>query len=132
MIARSASSFLIALLLLAAPAWSQMWDPRALAIDPATATGPVAPVLQGLGDLHHAVTTSNPKSQAFFDQGLRLTYAFNHSEAIRAFKEAARLDSANAMAYWGWAFALGSNLNLVMQPEVTAQAYAAEIGRAHV
>ena len=126
MIVRSAFSILIALTLLAAPARSQMmWDPRVLAIDPATATGPVAPALDGLGDLHHAVTTKNPQSQAFFDQGLRLTYGFNHSEAVRAFKEAARLDPNNAMAYWGWAFALGPNLNLTMMPEVNGQAYAA-------
>ncbi len=116
---------ILTLALLAAPASSQMWDPRVLAIDPATATEPVAPLLDGVGHLHHAVTTSKPQSQAFFDQGLRLTYAFNHSEAVRAFKEAARLDPNNAMAYWGWAYALGPNINLVMMPEVNAQAYAA-------
>jgi hypothetical protein len=115
----------ISLTLLAQAASAQLWDARALALDPATATAPVAPALDGLSELHHAVTTSNPASQKFFDQGLRLTYAFNHSEAIRAFKEAARLDPANAMAYWGWAFALGPNLNLPMLPEVTGQAYAA-------
>ncbi len=112
-------------LLAATAANAQFWDPRALAIDPATATEPVAPALGGLGDLHRTVTTNNLKSQEFFDQGLRLTYAFNHSEAIRAFKEAARLDPGNAMAYWGWAFALGPNLNLPMMPEVAGQAYAA-------
>jgi len=106
-------------------AQAQFWDSRALALHPAAAREPVAPVLTGLGDLHHAVTTSNPRSQDFFDQGLRLTYAFNHSEAIRSFKEAARLDPQNAMAYWGWAYALGPNLNLPMLPEVTGQAYAA-------
>lgn len=111
--------------LLAVSANAQMWDPRALEIDPTTATAPVAPVLEGLGDLHHAVTTASPRSQAFFDQGLRLTYAFNHSEAVRAFKEAVRLDPGNAMAWWGWAYALGPNLNLPMMPEVTGQAYAA-------
>jgi tetratricopeptide (TPR) repeat protein len=102
-----------------------LWDPRALDTDPATATAPLAPALDGLGNVHHAVTTSNPRSQAFFDQGLRLTYGFNHSEAVRAFKEAARLDPDNAMAYWGWAYALGPNLNLPMLPEVAGQAYAA-------
>jgi tetratricopeptide (TPR) repeat protein len=114
--------FLLALA--AGSAQAQFWDPRALAIDPATATEPVAPVLSGLGDLHRAVTTSNPKSQQFFDQGLRLAYGFNHSEAIRAYKEAARLDPDNAMAYWGVAYALGPNLNLPMMPDVTEQAYA--------
>jgi tetratricopeptide (TPR) repeat protein len=118
-------SLVVLFLLASISAQAQMWDPRALDIDPASATAPVAPALDGLGDLHHAVSTANPKSQAFFDQGLRLTYAFNHSEAVRAFKEAARLDPGNAMAYWGWAYALGPNLNLPMMPEVTAQAYAA-------
>lgn len=116
---------LVTLTLLTSTAAAQMWDERALAIDPARATAPVAPVLDGLGDLHHAVTTSSPASQAFFDQGLRLTYGFNHSEALRAFKEAVRLDPGNAMAYWGWAYALGPNINLPMTPEVGAQAYAA-------
>lgn len=115
----------LALALISTSALAQFWDPRALAIDPATAKEPVAPALSGLGDLHHAVTTGVPKSQEFFDQGLRLAYGFNHSEAIRAFKEAARLDPGNAMAYWGWAYALGPNLNLPMMPEVTGQAYAA-------
>jgi hypothetical protein len=27
-------------------------------------------------------------AQRYFDQGLRLTYAFNHAEAMRAFREA--------------------------------------------
>ena len=98
-------------------------DPRAIEADPATANGPIAPKLTGLGSLHFAVSTPVPESQAFFDQGLRLTYAFNHSEALRAFKEAARLDPNNAMAYWGWGLVLGPNLNLPMQLDVAKQAH---------
>ena len=60
--------------------------------------------------------TSRRRS-AFFDQGLRLLYAFNHQEARRAFREAARLDPALAMAYWGQAMALAPNLNAPMTPE---------------
>lgn len=86
---------------------------------------PLAPRLSGLGDLHHPVSTSNPDAQAFFDQGLRLLYAFNHPEALRAFKEAARLDPALAMAYWGQAMALSPNLNAPMTPENGRLAYAA-------
>ncbi len=100
-------------------------DARALEEDPASAEGPIAPVLKGLGDHHHPVTTRSERAQMFFDQGLRLTYGFNHQEALRAFKEAARLDPDCAMAYWGWALVLGPNLNLVMQPEVVPQAYEA-------
>ena len=97
-------------------------DERALEVDPRLAPGQIAPVLEGLGDHHHAVTTSSDAAQRFFDQGLVLTYGFNHQEALRAFKEAARLDPDCAMAYWGWALVLGPNLNLPMRPEVVSQA----------
>jgi tetratricopeptide (TPR) repeat protein len=64
-----------------------------------------------------AVTTENVRAQAFFDQGLRLLYAFNHDEARRAFREAARLDPGLAMAHWGIALTLSPNLNAPMTPE---------------
>ena len=54
-----------------------------------------------------------------------MTLGFNHSEALRSFKEAIRLDPNNAMAYWGWAMALGPNLNLWMQAEVVQSAFEA-------
>ena len=111
--------------LLATTATAQIHDPRAIETDPATAEGPIAPVLEGLGNHHLEVTTDVPASQHFFDQGLRLTYGFNHSEALRAFKEAVRLDPDNAMAYWGWALVLGPNLNLPMVPAVAGQAWQA-------
>jgi tetratricopeptide (TPR) repeat protein len=101
------------------------YDHRAFDADPAKATSPIAPRLSGLGDYSFKVSTVSPESQYFFDQGLRLTYGFNHSEALRAFKEAARLDPANAMAYWGWALTLGPNLNMPMDPMAAEQAYAA-------
>jgi pimeloyl-ACP methyl ester carboxylesterase/tetratricopeptide (TPR) repeat protein len=78
---------------------------------------PFAPELAGLGTLHMPVTTSVDRAQRFFDQGMRLLYAFNHAEAIRAFREAARLDPQMAMAYWGQAVALGPNLNAPLTQE---------------
>ena len=114
-----------AFLLSSTQVFAQAIDPRALGADPLTATEQIAPRLEGLGSHTFLVTTSSPESQYFFDQGLRLSYAFNHSEAMRAFKEAIRLDPNNAMAYWGWALALGPNINLVMQPEAVPQAYQA-------
>ncbi|HEY9006391.1 MAG TPA: hypothetical protein VIM75_09665 [Ohtaekwangia sp.] len=68
-------------------------------------------ILPGLGDLHYPITTTSLKAQEFFEQGLRLVYGFNHWEAIRAFREAIRLDPQCAMAYWGLALAYGPNLN---------------------
>ena len=82
------------------------------------------------------VTTKTPQAQRFFDQGMRLLYAFNHAEAIRAFREAARLDPSLAMAYWGQALALGPNLNAPMTRESGRAAYvairAALAGASHV
>jgi tetratricopeptide (TPR) repeat protein len=67
--------------------------------------------MTGIGDLHHPVSTKNPQAQQFFDQGLRLIYAFNHDEAGRSFQRAADLDPKLAMAYWGVAEAVGPNYN---------------------
>jgi tetratricopeptide (TPR) repeat protein len=71
------------------------------------------------------VTTSSSQAQRYFDQGLRLTWAFNHDEAVRSFEQGVRLDSACAMCYWGIAYALGPNINLPMEPTVESRALAA-------
>jgi len=68
-------------------------------------------MMTGLGDLHHPVSTRNRSAQEFFNQGLRLIYAFNHDEAARSFQKAAELDPKLAMAYWGIAEAVGPNYN---------------------
>ena len=70
-----------------------------------------ATLMSGFGDLQHPVTTSNPEAQQFFDQGLRLIYAFNHDESARSFRRAAELDPQMPMAYWGIAEAVGPNYN---------------------
>jgi tetratricopeptide (TPR) repeat protein len=82
------------------------------------------PVLvNNLGTLHYAITTSVPLSQQFFNQGLRLTYAFNHGEALRAFRKARTLDPDCAMCYWGEALVLGPNINAPMDTESVAPAF---------
>jgi len=83
----------------------------------------IAPLLKGLGNQTHPVTTESPMAQRFFDQGLTLTYAFNHAEAVRSFRQASLLDPDCAMAYWGQALALGPNLNAPMSAEHGRQAY---------
>ncbi|HEX4997739.1 MAG TPA: hypothetical protein VFY29_05915 [Terriglobia bacterium] len=80
------------------------------------------PLLDGLGTHHHAVTTSNEMAQRYFDQGMRLLYGFNHDEAERAFREAARLDPNCAMTWWGVAYVLGPNYNLPIDPERNSRA----------
>jgi len=75
------------------------------------------PLFNDLGTHHHAITTSNAQAQQYFDQGLRLVFGFNHDEAERAFREAARLDPSSAMAWWGVAVALGPNINLPLDAD---------------
>src|SRR5262245_28697392 len=73
---------------------------------PPNAQGQIAPRLQNLGSHTLRVKTSSRRAQEFFNQGINLTYGFNHPEAMRAFREVARLDPKCAMAYWGQALVL--------------------------
>lgn len=81
-----------------------------------------APLFNNLGSNHLEITTSNEWSQKFFDQGLTLTYGLNHAEAMRSFKEAARLDEECAMCYWGMAYVLGPNINSAMDSTLVEEA----------
>jgi tetratricopeptide (TPR) repeat protein len=85
--------------------------------DTPSPTGAVAPRLQNVGKHSFQVTTKSEQAQRFMNQGLNLTYGFNHAEAGRAFAEAARLDPDLAMAHWGQALVLGPNINAPMAPE---------------
>ena len=89
-----------------------------------TIPGQTAPRLQNLGDHTFPVTTDSARAQLFISQGMMLAYGFNHAEAARSFKEAARLDPDCAMAYWGMALVMGPNINMAMSPEAEPQAYA--------
>jgi tetratricopeptide (TPR) repeat protein len=89
--------------------------------------GQLAPRLQNLGTYAFPVTTRSRRAQQFFNQGLNLAYGFNHAEAGRAFKEAARLDPRCAMAYWGQALVLGPNINVPM--EAAAEPLALELAQ---
>ncbi|HSU14425.1 hypothetical protein [Longimicrobium sp.] len=85
------------------------------------APGDSIPLFTNLGALHHAVTAT-PAAQAYFDQGLRLMYGFNHEEAINSFRQGAKLDPDCAMCHWGIALALGPNINAPMDPSLEKQA----------
>lgn len=90
----------------------------------AAATAPPRAVLiDGLGDYHFAVTTSNPEAQKFFNQGMVLIYGFNHDEGIRSFRRAAELDPKMAMAHWGIALGLGPNYNIDVDPAREKEAF---------
>jgi tetratricopeptide (TPR) repeat protein len=74
------------------------------------------PRLLNLGVHTFPVSTRNKLAQKYMNQGMNLSYAFNHAEAGLAFREAARLEPALAMAYWGQALVLGPNINAPMDP----------------
>jgi tetratricopeptide (TPR) repeat protein len=83
------------------------------------------PLWDGLGPVTYKITTASAPAQAYFDQGLRLAFAFNHGEAQRAFRKAQKLDPDCAMCFWGEALVLGPNINLPMQDDAVAPAFAA-------
>jgi tetratricopeptide (TPR) repeat protein len=96
------------------------------AASPAAAFADIDPPLwEGLGGVTYRITAANAAAQAYFDQGLRLAYAFNHGEAQRAFRKAQKLDPECAMCFWGEALVLGPNINLPMQDDAVAPAFAA-------
>ncbi|WP_263365375.1 tetratricopeptide repeat protein [Edaphobacter bradus] len=68
-------------------------------------------LVDGLGNSHHAIRTTNPEAQRYFDQGMDYIFAFNHDEARRSFVKAADLDPKAAMPWWGVALAVGPNYN---------------------
>jgi len=76
-----------------------------------------ARLFDDLGTYTHPVTTRVPEAQAWFDQGLRLIYAFNHDEAARSFARAIELDPQCAMCWWGAGEALGPNYNMPAMPD---------------
>lgn len=85
--------------------------PTKYLLDAVDTTRQISPLFENLGNLHFPVTVKDARTQAFFNQGVKLSYAFNHAEGHRSFMEAARLDPNAAMTYWGQAFALGPNIN---------------------
>jgi len=90
------------------------------------AGGDTEPALyKTLGRYSYRITTTSSDTQRWFDQGLRLVYAFNHAEAQRAFREAARHDPGCAMCAWGIAITEGSNYNSPTDAEREARALAA-------
>lgn len=83
---------------------------------PGGAAGDGAPVaamvmVDGFGSGGFRVDTANPEAQAWFDHGVRLRWAFEHGESVRAFRKARMLDPACGMCAWGEAWAMGPNLN---------------------
>ena len=70
-----------------------------------------ANLIEGLGNYSMPVTAKNADVQRWFDQGLAMTYGFNHDAAERSFLKAAELDPDCAMCWWGAALVLGPHVN---------------------
>lgn len=83
------------------------------------------PLWNNLGTLSYKIGTKDERVQRYFDQGLRLAYAFNHLEAQRAFRMAQKLDPECAMCFWGEALVLGPNINAPMEASAAGPARAA-------
>ncbi len=84
---------------------------------------PKVPLYDNLGTYSRPISTKSPQAQKYFDQGLRLLYAFNHAEAIRSFTEAARLSKDCIMCLWGIAYAYGPHVNGGMDSASGVAAY---------
>ncbi|HEY0659932.1 MAG TPA: hypothetical protein VGD21_01200 [Lysobacter sp.] len=82
-----------------------------------------AHLLEGLGDYHFPVTSKHPEVQRWFDQGLMLTFGFNHDAAERSFLKATELDPGCAMCWWGASLVLGPHVNAAMDPQDNADAW---------
>ncbi len=82
-------------------------------------------LLPGLGTLSWPAGTRNLEAQAYFDQGYRLAWAFNHAEAARAFRAAQALDPDCAMCFWGEAWVLGPHINFPMEEDANRRALVA-------
>jgi tetratricopeptide (TPR) repeat protein len=82
-----------------------------------------ANLLEGLGDYTMPITSDEKDVQRWFDQGLALTYGFNHDAAERSFLKAAELDPDCAMCWWGASLVLGPHVNATMNPANNAKAW---------
>jgi tetratricopeptide (TPR) repeat protein len=89
-----------------------------------------ARLFEGLGDFHRSVTTSSPEAQQYFDQGMRLLWAFNHDEATRSFARSAELDPGCAACFWGVALTVGPNYNLPGMEQARARVAAEALQKA--
>ena len=94
--------------------------------DATAAAGTTPPVLmEGLGYAGLEPDSASPEARAWFAQGVRLIWAFDEVEAIRAFQQAQRLDPNCALCFFGEAWARGPTINLQPRTQELAAARAA-------
>src|SRR5580765_6073672 len=98
--------------------------------EPAAPTKAAVPLFKGLGTHTRSIATAKPEAAKYFDQGLMFMFAFNHDEAVRAFRQATEIDPECAMAYWGIALASGVNYNNPSFPPERVKAAFEAVGKA--
>src|SRR6266702_2279856 len=81
--------------------------PKDMCVPPPGGTAPTLPahIMTGQGHIDFPITTSSPKAQEFFNQGVAQMHSFWAYEAERSFLQAAALDPQAPMPYWGIAMA---------------------------
>jgi tetratricopeptide (TPR) repeat protein len=84
---------------------------------------PGASLLEGLDGYNYPVT-ANAEAQRWFNQGMVLTWGFNHDAASRSFLMGTAADPDCAMCWWGAALVLGPHVNAPMAPEDVPRAWA--------
>lgn len=102
-----------------------LWVGFTLFLNPVLAATTIVepPFFDHLGTHHHPISTDSDLAQRYFDQGLILTYGFNHAEALRSFRAAATSDPNCAICYWGIAYVLGPHINAGMEADVVSPAW---------
>jgi tetratricopeptide (TPR) repeat protein len=90
-----------------------------------------AQLFDGLGTHHRKISTSSAEAQQYFDQGMRLMWAFNHDESSRSFAKAAQLDRGCAICLWGVALTVGPNYNMPMMAQSRAKIAYESVERAN-
>jgi tetratricopeptide (TPR) repeat protein len=101
--------------------------PLAAQHDGHTAPADSAPPLLGaaLGTFSWPVSTASAEAQAYFDQGVKLMFAYARAHARPSFAQARRLDPQCAMCWWGEAWSMGAYLNGAMADADAPAAHAA-------
>jgi hypothetical protein len=82
-------------------------------------------LVDGLGYAGIEADSADARARAWFAQGVRLIYAFDEVEAVRAFQQAQALDPTCALCFFGEAWARGPTINLQPRGEELAAARAA-------
>ena len=98
-----------------------------LCVPPPSGTAPALPAHlmtgQGTEYVHFKITTSSAEAQKFFDQGLAQLHSFWANEAERSFLQAAALDPAAPMPWWGVAMISAGDYRPRHQIDQLAEAF---------